>query len=140
MRWSEDFGHYLNYKYSKGAFIGIGAGDCPDLHTKDYEYPDVLLELFSFFHLFTLFVIIDHYFHLLLDVKPIPIEYVEDQHSEMEVPASEVGRNGKTMLFAVLVFLHIAKHVRAFPLVSLQNIHYYRHFDYKINEESPQYP
>lgn len=44
MRWSEDFGHYLNYKCSKGAFIGIGAGDCPDLHTRDYEYPDELLD------------------------------------------------------------------------------------------------
>lgn len=44
MRWSEDFGHYLNNKYSKGAFIGIGAGDCPDLHTRDYEYPDELLD------------------------------------------------------------------------------------------------
>ena len=44
MRWSEDFGNYLNNKYSKGAFIGIGAGDCPDLHTRDYEYPDELLD------------------------------------------------------------------------------------------------
>lgn len=44
MRWSEDFGHYLNNKFSKGAFIGIGAGECPGLHTKDYEYPDNLLE------------------------------------------------------------------------------------------------
>lgn len=44
MRWSEDFGHYINGKYTKGAFIGIGAGNCPDLHTKDYEYPDDLLE------------------------------------------------------------------------------------------------
>ena len=43
MRWSEDFGHYLNNKRSKGAFIGIGAGDRPDLHTKDYEYPENLL-------------------------------------------------------------------------------------------------
>lgn len=44
MRWSEDFGHYLDSRYSKGAFIGLGAGCCPDLHTKDYEYPDDLLE------------------------------------------------------------------------------------------------
>lgn len=46
MRWSEDFGHYLsnNNLNSKGAFIGIGAGECPDLHTKNYEYPDELLE------------------------------------------------------------------------------------------------
>lgn len=42
MRWSEDFGHFLNKRC--GAFFGIGAGDCPDLHTKDYEYPDELLE------------------------------------------------------------------------------------------------
>lgn len=45
MRWSEDFGHFLNHNgYSKGAFLGIGAGDCSDLHTKNYEYPDDLLE------------------------------------------------------------------------------------------------
>ena len=44
MRWSEDFGHYLNNKYTKGAFIGIGAGNLPGLHTKDYEFPDNLLE------------------------------------------------------------------------------------------------
>ena len=44
MRWSEDFGHYLNDGYLKGAFIGVGAGSCPDLHTKNYEYPDDLLE------------------------------------------------------------------------------------------------
>lgn len=44
MRWSEDFGHYLNNKYTKGAFIGIGAGNWPGLHTKDYEFPDDLLE------------------------------------------------------------------------------------------------
>ena len=43
MRWSEDFGHYLNNRNSKGAFIGIGAGDVPDLHTRDYEYPGKLL-------------------------------------------------------------------------------------------------
>lgn len=45
MRWSEDFGHYLKYKDVSGAFLGIGAGEShPDLHTKDYEYPDNLLE------------------------------------------------------------------------------------------------
>lgn len=43
MRWSEDFGHYLNVK--KGAFFGIGAGeDYPPLHTEHYEYPDSLLQ------------------------------------------------------------------------------------------------
>lgn len=42
MRWSEDFGHYLNH--CPGAFFGIGAGeDHPPLHTRDYEYPDALL-------------------------------------------------------------------------------------------------
>lgn len=43
MRWSEDFGHYLNKK--KGAFFGIGAGENhPPLHTEHYEYPDGLLQ------------------------------------------------------------------------------------------------
>lgn len=43
MRWSEDFGHYLNV--CKGAFFGIGAGeDYPPLHTEGYEYPDALLQ------------------------------------------------------------------------------------------------
>lgn len=45
MRWSEDFGHFLihNEKVS-GAFFGVGAGNCPDLHTMDYEYPDELFK------------------------------------------------------------------------------------------------
>ena len=43
MRWSEDFGHYL--RVCKGAFFGIGAGECqPPLHNPAYEYPDALLE------------------------------------------------------------------------------------------------
>ena len=43
MRWSEDFGHYLNEK--NGAFFGIGAGEnYPPLHTEHYEYPDALLQ------------------------------------------------------------------------------------------------
>ncbi len=42
MRWSEDFGHYLNH--CRGGFFGIGAGeDYPGLHTETYEYPDGLL-------------------------------------------------------------------------------------------------
>ena len=42
MRWSEDFGHYLNH--CRGAFFGIGAGvEHPGLHTAAYEYPDRLL-------------------------------------------------------------------------------------------------
>lgn len=43
MRWSEDFGHFLN-KHVPGAFFGVGVGNCPALHTMDYEYPDELLE------------------------------------------------------------------------------------------------
>ncbi|MGM9619761.1 MAG: amidohydrolase [Oscillospiraceae bacterium] len=43
MRWSEDFGHYLNR--CRGAFFGIGAGDAqPPLHSSLYSYPDALLE------------------------------------------------------------------------------------------------
>lgn len=43
MRWSEDFGHYL--QRCPGAYFGIGAGeDHPALHTEHYEYPDALLE------------------------------------------------------------------------------------------------
>lgn len=43
MRWSEDFGHYL--QHCPGAFFGIGAGtDCPGLHTEGYSYPVKLLE------------------------------------------------------------------------------------------------
>ena len=42
MRWSEDFGHYLNH--CRGVFFGIGAGEeHPGLHTAAYEYPDGLL-------------------------------------------------------------------------------------------------
>lgn len=45
MCWSEDFGHFLNHNSAiGGAFFGIGAGACSDLHTKEYEYPDDLLE------------------------------------------------------------------------------------------------
>lgn len=42
MRWSEDFGYYL--QHLKGAFFGIGAGEeHAPLHTQEYEYPDELL-------------------------------------------------------------------------------------------------
>ena len=42
MRWSEDFGTFLQHK--RGAFFGIGSGEeCPGLHTEKYEYPDELL-------------------------------------------------------------------------------------------------
>lgn len=43
MRWSEDFGHYLQKK--NGAFFGVGVGvDYPGLHTETYEYPDEALQ------------------------------------------------------------------------------------------------
>lgn len=42
MRWSEDFGHYLDR--CRGAFFGIGAGETqPPLHDPSYDYPDTLL-------------------------------------------------------------------------------------------------
>jgi len=44
MRWSEDFGWYL--QRCRGAFFGIGCGEeYPGLHTKEYEYPDALLPI-----------------------------------------------------------------------------------------------
>jgi len=44
LRWSEDFGAYLQKK--RGAYFGIGAGEsCPDLHTEGYCFPD---ELFGY--------------------------------------------------------------------------------------------
>lgn len=43
MRWSEDFGWYL--MRTKGAFFGIGDGkNYAQLHTKDYEFPDEIME------------------------------------------------------------------------------------------------
>ena len=42
LRGSEDFGHYLNR--IPGAFFFLGAGDCPSLHSWDYDYPDDLIE------------------------------------------------------------------------------------------------
>lgn len=42
MRWSEDFGWYL--QKCGGAFFGIGAGEAhAPLHTAAFEYPDALL-------------------------------------------------------------------------------------------------
>lgn len=42
-RWSEDFGYYL--KNTEGAIIGIGSGNNqPQLHTKEYDFPDELIE------------------------------------------------------------------------------------------------
>lgn len=41
-RWSEDFGAFT--KISSGALFGIGAGqDVPDLHCRDYDFPDKLV-------------------------------------------------------------------------------------------------
>lgn len=43
MRWSEDFGWYL--QETKGAFFGIGDGeDYAQLHTEHFEFPDTILE------------------------------------------------------------------------------------------------
>ncbi len=39
--WSEDFGHFM--KHYPGALFGIGAGNIPDLHQPDYDFPDELL-------------------------------------------------------------------------------------------------
>ena len=43
MRWSEDFGHYLNV--TRGMFLGIGTGkSCPDLHTENYTFNTEIIE------------------------------------------------------------------------------------------------
>jgi len=42
MRWSEDFGHYL--QSMPGAYFGIGAGEAwPELHTGEYVFPAELI-------------------------------------------------------------------------------------------------
>ena len=42
MRWSEDFGYYL--QEAEGAFFGIGDGeDYPQLHTQQYSFPDEII-------------------------------------------------------------------------------------------------
>jgi amidohydrolase len=42
MRWSEDFGYYLDE--CPGAFFGLGSGHSqPQLHHPDYDYPDALI-------------------------------------------------------------------------------------------------
>lgn len=42
-RWSEDFGHFLNF--CPGAIFGLGAGkDQPALHNPDYDFPDDLID------------------------------------------------------------------------------------------------
>ncbi len=41
--WSEDFGHYLNYK--PGSFFGLGAGEnTPNLHNPDYDFNDDIIQ------------------------------------------------------------------------------------------------
>lgn len=40
-KWTEDFGYYT-IKF-KAAFFGIGAGDIPDLHDKNYVFPDNII-------------------------------------------------------------------------------------------------
>lgn len=41
--WSEDFGHYLNFK--TGAFFGLGAGiNTPKLHNPDYDFNDKIIQ------------------------------------------------------------------------------------------------
>lgn len=43
MRWSEDFGYYL--QETTGAFFGIGDGkDHAQLHMAEYEFPDAIIE------------------------------------------------------------------------------------------------
>lgn len=43
MRWSEDFGYYL--QATKGAFFGVGDGkDHAQLHTAGFEFPDEIIE------------------------------------------------------------------------------------------------
>jgi len=42
-RWSEDFGRFT--QVGEGAFFGLGAGEgIPDLHNRDYDFPDGLIE------------------------------------------------------------------------------------------------
>ena len=42
MRWSEDFGYYL--QDINGAFLGIGDGETyPQLHTSEFSFPDEIL-------------------------------------------------------------------------------------------------
>lgn len=44
MRWSEDFGYYL--QNHEGAFFGVGSGiNHPGLHTSDYSYPKDLIDI-----------------------------------------------------------------------------------------------
>ncbi|MCP4897253.1 MAG: amidohydrolase [bacterium] len=40
-RWSEDFGRFTSI--ADGALFGIGAGECPKLHSPTYDFPDELI-------------------------------------------------------------------------------------------------
>ena len=40
-RWSEDFGHYK--KLAPSLFFGLGAGEVPNLHNFDYDFPDSII-------------------------------------------------------------------------------------------------
>ena len=42
IRGSEDYGHYL--KMIPGAFFFLGAGNCPPVHSIDYDFPDDIIE------------------------------------------------------------------------------------------------
>ena len=42
MQWSEDFG-WFTQRYL-GAMMGLGAGEGPQLHNADYDFPDALIE------------------------------------------------------------------------------------------------
>jgi len=42
-RWAEDFGRFT--AVADGALIGIGAGDIPDLHDPQYDFPDELIPI-----------------------------------------------------------------------------------------------
>lgn len=41
MRWSEDFGWFT--QRFPGVMVGLGAGDGPQLHNTDYDFPDDLI-------------------------------------------------------------------------------------------------
>ena len=41
MRWSEDFGYFL--QKAPGCYFGIGAGNVPELHTEGFEFNDAVI-------------------------------------------------------------------------------------------------
>ncbi len=57
LKWSEDFGHFTSR--FPGALIGLGAGSShSDLHTRDYDFPDEILEpgVLALYHIYTEFI------------------------------------------------------------------------------------